>query len=119
MTAPTASSMKLKFSEFASVANGTIEFAIEEAGLSIDNSWIDDAHQTIAFMYLAAHSLMVTISRAQSGTGQRIKSDSMDDMSITYDTDAVKPDPSDYTTTTYGTRFLELVRVNHPGVLLI
>ncbi len=118
---PTALSIKLKFMEFASLADGTIEFAIEEAGLSISNSagWTSDSDQTMAHMYLAAHHLMVTIARAQSGTGQRIKSESIDGMSMTFDTDAVIPDAGDYNTTPYGSRYLDLVQLNFPAIMVI
>src|SRR5665811_93256 len=101
---PTALSMKLKFPEFAAQSDATIEFAIEEALLSVDDTWVT-SQQTIAAMYIAAHLLMVSIARQQSGTGQRIKSESMGGMSITYDNEAVQPDPEDYTTTSYGLRF--------------
>lgn len=119
MPTPTAQSMKLKFPEFAGQDDTSIEFAIEEAGLSVDDSWINDTYQTIAVMYLAAHYLMVSISRAESATGQRLKSETMDGMSKTYDNDAARPDPSDYTTTQYGTRYLEMLKVNKPGIMLI
>ena len=115
---PTALSMKLKFPEFASQPDGALEFAIEEALLSVDDSWIE-SHRNVATMYLAAHFLMVSISRTQSGTGQRIKSESMGGMSITYDSDAMQPDPEDFTTTAYGLRFKGFLDANHPGVLLI
>lgn len=117
-TKPTALSMKLKFPEFAQQPDASIEFAIEEAMLSVDDTWVS-THATIAVMYLAAHHLMVAISRQQSGTGQRIKSEDMDGMSITYDTEAVQPDPEDYTTTPYGLRFKGFLEISHPGVLLI
>ncbi len=116
---PTALSIKLKFPEFGSIADGTVEFAIEEAGLSISSGWVSEADQTMAHMYLTAHHLMVTVSRAQSGTGQRIKSESMDGMSITYDTDATPPDLGDYTTTPYGSRYLDLASLNFPAVAVI
>src|ERR1700747_1477293 len=118
---PTATNIKLKFPEFAYLADGTVEFAIEEAQLSIDGNasaaggWTSDADQTMAHMYLAAHHLMVTISRAQSGTGQRIKSESVDGMSISYVTDGEVPDPGDYNTTPYGSRYLDLVSLNFPA----
>lgn len=118
ITAPTAASMKLKFPEFAAQNDATIEFAIEEAMLGVDASWMPQ-YITLALMYLAAHHMMVTISRAESATGQRLKSESMDGMSKMYDTDTVRPDPADYTTTTYGARYLEMLGDNKPGVMLI
>ncbi len=115
---PTASAIKLKFPEFAAIPDGTIEFAIEEAALGVDDTWLP-SNGTLAMMYLAGHLLMVTISRAESGTGQMIKSESLLGMTVAYDTDATKPDAGDYTTTPYGSRFLELLANNIPAVLLL
>jgi hypothetical protein len=116
---PTASAIKLKFPEFAGVADGTIEFAIEEACLSVDDTWIP-AQGTLALMYLTAHHLMVTVSRAESGTGARIRSESILGMSITYDNaSTTKPDAGDYSTTPYGSQFQDLLDRNVPAVLLL
>jgi hypothetical protein len=119
---PTSTSIKLKFPEFGSLADGTIEFAIEEAALNISDTagWVSDKDQTMAHMYLTAHHLMVTIARSQSGTGQRIKSESMDGMTLTYaDDGANPPDPGDYTTTPYGSRYLDLVSLNFPAIGIV
>jgi hypothetical protein len=118
---PTATSIKLKFPEFSGLADGTVEFAIEEALMYVTDAsgWVTETDQTMASMYLTAHHLMVTLSRAQSGTGQRIKSETMGGMSITYDTDATTPESGDYTTTPYGKRFLELVQQNFPAIGIV
>jgi hypothetical protein len=118
---PTAAAIKMKFPEFGALAEGTVEFAIEEAQLNISDTagWTSEKDQTMAHMYLTAHHLMVTLSRAQSGTGQRIKSESVDGMSITYDTDGTPPDPGDYTTTPYGSRYLDLCGLNFPAVMVV
>lgn len=115
---PTASSIKIKFPEFESVSNGTVEMAIEEASLSVSDSWLQK-YATLGIMYLTAHYLMVTISRADSGTGAILKSESMDGMSKSYDTTSTKPDHGDYTTTPYGSKYLELQGKNFPGVMVV
>ncbi len=115
---PTATGMKMKFPEFAGQADASIEFAIEEALLGVDDSWMPQ-YGTIAIMYLAAHHMMVTISRAESATGQRLKSESMDGMSKTYADEPTRPDPADYTTTSYGSRYLEMLYENKPRIMLI
>jgi hypothetical protein len=121
MITPTATSIKMKFPEFAGLADGVVEFAIEESMLSFGDAteWTSEADRSIAVMYLVGHHLMVTISRAQSGTGQRIKSESMGGMSITYADDGVKPDLGDYTTTSYGSRYLDLATINVPAIGII
>lgn len=118
---PTATSIKLAFTEFSGMEDGTIEFAIEESLASISDAsgWLSDRDQQLASMYFVAHHLMVTKSRAESGTGQRVKSESMGGMSITYDTDVTVPELGDYTTTPYGKRYLELVALNFPAIGII
>ncbi len=119
MIVPNAQSMKLKFPEFRDQEDGTIEFAIEEALRSVDETWLEK-DQPLAIMYLAAHYLEVTLSRAEGG-GQMVRSESFLDMSITYAT----PDPpsmkafDDFTTTLYGTRYLDLARKNFPAVAIV
>lgn len=120
ISVPTATSLKLKFSEFAAVPDATVEFAIEEAQLDVDESWINDAQASLGILYLAAHHIMVTLARQESGTGLLVRSESFAGMSITYDTDQQsKPDPGDYTSTPYGSRYLELVGRNQPPILLL
>jgi hypothetical protein len=117
---PTATSLKLKFPEFAGVPDATVEFAIEEAQMQVDGSWIDDANATLGLLYVSAHHLMVTISRQESGTGLLVRSESFAGMSVSYDTEQQsKPDPGDYTSTPYGSRYLELVGRNKPPILLL
>jgi Protein of unknown function (DUF4054) len=122
MIVPSASNMKFKFPEFNTVDDASIEFAIEEAVVVCGNGdWIDDANQTLALMYYAAHLLMVSIMRAQSGTGQVVSSERTPELSITY---AVPQQPSlnepiDLTMTIYGVRYLGLVARNFPAVLTV
>jgi hypothetical protein len=126
MPKPTSTNMKFKFPEFIPVDDGTMEFAIEEAVVTCgdftpDSEWIDDANQTLAIMYYAAHLLMVSIMRQQSGGGQVIASESTPELKVTY---AVPKTPSfdepiDLTMTIYGVRYLGLVERNHPPILTI
>lgn len=113
-------SMKLKFPEFADETDAAIGFALEEASRNVDDSWLPK-DQDLGLMYLAAHYLMVSISRRESGSGQQVASERMGEMSITYKT-ADQPkaaESSDLTTTPYGTRFLELAHLNFPPVAII
>lgn len=120
MIIPSAINIKMKFPEFKSLDNATIEFAIEEAQRSVDDSWLA-GDQTIALMYLTAHYLMVSIQRAASATGEVIESEKIGPMSITYKTPEQPTDvsESDYTTTQYGVRFVELLNRSHPAVAII
>jgi hypothetical protein len=120
----TANNVRMKFSEFAdttAVPDAMIEMAIEEANLGVDNSWLA-SNVNLGLLYLTAHYLMVTISRAESATGQQVQSESYgSELKITY---KVKDDvpPTDATlldTTPYGIRYLELVGMNQPAVAII
>jgi Protein of unknown function (DUF4054) len=125
MIVPTAVNMKFKFPEFAGIADATIEFAIEEAVIACGSSmadhgeWVDEANQTLAMMYYAAHLMQVSLMRATSGgTGQIVSSERTPDLSVTYSV----PDQSkaiDFTMTIYGERFLGLVNKNFPAILTV
>lgn len=131
MIVPSATNIKFKFPEFITVDDSSVEFAVEEAVVacgSMTNSagdsgtWIDEANQTLAIMYYAAHLLMISIQRAQSAAGQVVSSERVGELSVTY---AVPQMPQasdsaiDFTMTPYGVKFLGLVRSNFPAVLTV
>ena len=116
-----ATSVKIRFPEFRHQDDARVQFAIEEASLIMDaTTWMLD-YYVLAFSYLAAHYLMVAIQREQSGTNQQITSERIgSDFSVTYAQPA-QPDPSDrsdYNTTDYGIRFVNLMRLNFPAVAI-
>lgn len=116
----TALAIKNKFHEFMDEPDTHIEFAIEEASLNVDDSWIE-SNRALAVMYLTAHYLKVAISRAASDTGQQIASERIGEISISYHPtqQPTIASQSDLTTTPYGTRWLELAKFNFPGVLVV
>jgi len=114
----TVVAMRGKFPEFSSVPDSTIEFALEEAARNVDDSWLA-GDQALGLMYLAAHYIMVAVSRGDSG--QQVKSETIGRMSITYATPQ-QPTPaeeSDLTTSPYGVRFLELTKLNFPPIMVV
>lgn len=122
MPTPTSMNMKFKFPEFTNVPDEVIEFAVEEAVVNCGaGDWIDDANRTLALMYYAAHLMMVSIMRQQSGGGQVISSERTPELSVTYAVPAFPSmdKPIDLTMTIYGVRFLSLVRKNFPAVLTV
>lgn len=120
MIVPTASNVKFKFPEFASVADSDVEFAIEEASRNVDDSWLE-GDRTLALMYLTGHYLAQSLQRAASATGQKIRSERVGDMSITYEnpTEPTNVDQNDLYTTMYGRRYMELAHINFPGIAVI
>lgn len=119
MIVPTAMNFKFKFAKFRNLDDGEIEFAIEEAVLACGGAghWIDDANQTVAIYYYAAHLLQVAILRGGS-TGQAISSERTPELSVTYAVPNMNT-PIDFTMTIYGERFLSLVRKNFPAILTV
>ena len=115
-----SSNMKLRFPEFADVPDAQIEFAIEEASRAIDTTWLEKDRLT-AWMYLAAHYVMVSLQRAASGTGQEIASERFADFTLTYRESKLENpgDLDDYDSTAYGKRFVKLARLNHPPIMVI
>ena len=114
----TAANIKLRFSEFENIDDAKIEFAIEEASRCIDDSWLAK-DKNLAWAYLSAHYLMVSISRSVSGTGQKVISERIGEISVTYSDPPQQSSETDMTTTPYGVRYLELVGKNFPAIMVI
>jgi hypothetical protein len=120
MIIPTAVNLKMKFPEFANVDDASVEFAIEEAALFVDDNWLPDT-QILGVLYLAAHYLQMTIMLAASATGQPITSERMGPMSITYASPVqiTEATSSDWMLTMYGRRFREFCQINNPPIAII
>jgi hypothetical protein len=115
-----AHTVKMRFPEFVNVASSWIEFAIEEASIWVDATW--GIYEALGMYYLTAHILTMSLSRAASGTGQQIASESFPGVvAVTYTTapslaaDAVE----DLTQTYYGMRFKALRDVAIGGPVVV
>lgn len=120
MTTVTATSMKLKFPEFAGQDDASIEFALEEASRNVDDTWLEK-DRTLALMYMAAHYLSVAINNASVVNNQQVISERIGEISVTY---AQTPAPSlkdssNLQMSPYGMRYLELSKLNFPQVMVI
>jgi hypothetical protein len=120
MIVPTAVNLKMKFPEFANINDASVEFAIEEASLFVDDAWLPDT-QTLGILYLAAHYLQMSIITAQSASGQIITSERMGEIGVTYATplQITEKEPSDWLLTLYGRRFREFCQINNPPIAII
>lgn len=123
LTIPTATSIKLRFPEFADVDDAQIEFAIEEAKLEVsDTNWT--VGYNVALVYLTAHYVSAAISRIDSagaGGESAIASESIGRLSITYARSNTKVEAvaDDKESTSYGRRYLEMVVGNFSGATII
>ncbi len=112
------SSFKMRFPEFEASDDSAIQFALDEASSFVDDTWItNDA--VLAQMYLAAHSIAVSEASADVG-GRTIVSESIGIISASYGTaQTSSSDGSALKRTSYGERYLSLLRRNHPPVAII
>jgi hypothetical protein len=121
--APTPAQFKARFPEFEAVADATVAFAIEEAGLSVDDSWIEQDF-SLAINYLTAHILAAGGALSGNAAGAAVQgpvtSESLGDASVTYADKSkvvgVEGLAAELASTTYGQRYLRLQRRNHPAV---
>lgn len=125
-TEPGASDLKTRFPAFASVTDAAIQPALAEALDQVDATWPDAARTTGALLY-AAHVLTldgqgggVEAEIAKAGalgfTSFRSGSLSLDRGSAASGGGG-SSDPLEQTS--YGRRFLEMVRARFPGVLVV
>jgi hypothetical protein len=111
---------KNRFHRFKDAPDSRIEFAIEEAALSVDSTW--GIYQTVGMLYMTAHILMVEIMRAASGTGQEVASESFAGvLSVTYKPSATpsETDVDDLSTTYYGQRVQDIMMRAIPAVAVV
>jgi len=123
MTVPTALSMKLKFPEFINTSDTAIEFALEEAAITVTDSWT--VNGSIAIMYYAAHLIASGQAAANSfegGSGGEIASESIGRLSISYKTNTASNASAtfdDFASSSYGRRYIELRSLNFGGPVVI
>jgi hypothetical protein len=116
-----AQSIKLKYPEFQSQSDAIVQLAVDDANNYVDAMVWLPADITYATSLLAAHFLMVRISRTASGTGQLVRSETIGSISIAYENPEMpkQPDPLDFTTTPYGSEFQALLNRNFPAVAVV
>jgi hypothetical protein len=116
----TAATLKSAFAKFADVSDWSIEYSLKRARRDVDDSWCEDdrAHAEIL---LAAHYL--TLDGFGTGTEAQLAADGLSGMqsiksgqlSLTVSDAIANAKPGSIEATTYGQRFLELMRKNRGG----
>lgn len=124
-TLPTADQFATRFPIFADADSDLVTALIAEAGGQVDQSW-EEADYQPAIMYLAAHLLASDSSQAGddvgSGGAGAIASESFSGMSVSYQRAGSQSTfftNSDYGSTSYGRRYLNLLKRNKPAVVSI
>lgn len=128
--APTPAEFKVAFPSFAAVGDAPIQFALDEATLYVDDTWLDDQNRFVATMLYAAHAL--TLQGLGDGAESAAAAAGALDMRILHSGNfeivrgttadlsgggAGTPDP--WGMTSYGRRFYALLRRNIPAVAVV
>jgi hypothetical protein len=132
-TLPTAAQFKAKFPTFAAVADPTITLAITEASASVDRGWVEADYQP-AILYLAAHIMTidgVVIAGSDLGSaGGVINAGLVSEMKVGDvqvklsgsaggSSGSAGGDMAGLRSTGYGRRYVELLRRNQSGPILV
>lgn len=132
-TLPTAVEFKAKFPTFAAVGESTITLAIAEASASVDRSWVEADYQP-AILYLAAHIMTmdgVVLAGSELGsaagviTAGLISEMKVGDVQVKLagaaggSSGGASGSGAGLSSTGYGRRYLELLRRNQAGPILV
>lgn len=112
----TSVTIKMKFPEFASVDDPTIEFAIEEAILVVGQ--YSKRGRDLAVMWLTAHLLAIGSLAADNG-GLFVVHETIGRLSQSYRETAKDVDYGTYRSTAYGQRYLQLMRLGEPAFKVV
>lgn len=126
--APTVEQLKVRYPEFKDVATETIQAALDAAATKVDESWREADFQEARMLY-AGH----TMTLAGLGSSREAKFSGLSAAGISqikisslsvsmakdgfYSRNPVRA--GELSSTSYGTRFLQLMRVNFPAVLVV
>ena len=121
---PAAADLAARFPGFAAVAPAVVANAIGEAQSRVDTTWLPEDF-TIAIMLLAAHTMTLdglgTGAEAASAAAGTLGYTSLRAGSLSLDRrhpGEKTQDTSLLSETTFGRRFLALLKVNQPAVLV-
>ena len=144
---PTVEQFRSRFPEFTNLSDETVQHAIDDASCWADSTWIETAcfDCTKAIGYLAAHYLMLALVAAslvpetvpdEDGSGAilipggSVTSLHFESMSVSFNAPSASQvggaagsagigDQYGLAATPYGQRYLELLKVNKPAVLVV
>lgn len=114
----TSRSLKLRFPELVDIDDWALEFAIAEATLRVDSSWIaKDISKARAL--LAAHIATAAGMDLETGGDATITSELMGRISVSYARSGASERSALLGATTYGQRFLALMAGSHRGPIIV
>ncbi|WP_343711904.1 DUF4054 domain-containing protein [Inquilinus sp.] len=123
---PTPADLKARFPAFAAVSDSVVQGALDEAALQVDETWVSEADFRLGRLLLAAHILTLdglgTGAEAEAAAAgamgfKRMKSGRLE--LERFSAADAGGDGSVLGSTSYGRRFLELLRRNFPAVAVV
>jgi hypothetical protein len=144
---PTMEEMRARFPEFANIPDAQVQIAIDDASCWADASWLSNGcpNCTTAIAFLAAHYLAMglfaadalpeTLPPSEPGgpvivAGGQVTSLRFESMGVSFSAPQIGGggggaggtgvgDRFDWGATPYGQRYIELLKVNKPAVLVV
>jgi len=118
-TLPTDADLKDRYPAFADVSGQLIEMVIADAARNVDESWVEGDYQP-AIMALAAHMLIEegATGRSVEAAGA-ITSSKLGDAQDNYAGLTAAQSSGEYSSTSYGRKFMLLRAKNCQGVQLL
>lgn len=127
-TPPTVEEFKIRFPEFATVADETVQAVLDEAVGDVGPSWIE-RDRTPGVLHLAAHLLAVSGSGGLGAGGggaavtgaikRRTVGDTTTEFTGISGGSSTGGQLDYYRSTSYGVRYLSIMRRNFPAVAVV
>lgn len=116
---PTAAEFKARYPAFTDVDDALIDAVIAEAARNVDESWCEADYQP-AIMALTAHMLIEegALGRNVEAAGP-ITSSKLGDAQDSYGGLSTSQASGEYSSTSYGRKYMQLRAVNCQGVQLL
>lgn len=114
----TASAVKARFPAFAAVADALIEAALTQARRMVDETWLEDDRQPAEMLHAAHEMTLDGLGATREAQLQGFKRLKLGSLELERDTSA-GASGSTYGLTTYGQRFMDLLRRNKPAIIAL
>lgn len=119
-TEPAAADLKARFAEFAAIADATVDIALADAALQVDDSWNSQEDFTLGRLLYAAHVLTLD-GNAPSGSTSGLAGYTTirsGQLTLQRGGSADAAPAGSIGATTYGVRFTDLQNRNRSGPLV-
>lgn len=114
----TSRSLKLLYAELADYEDWVLELAIEQAVVSVGDSWIE-ADRVTARGLLAAHMVTAAALNSSGGSAGDITSESIGRISVSYANSSSQEKSVLLNQTSFGQQFLRYLRGSHGGPIVV